>query len=143
MKSLETKVYIKPVDCFKPQRFCDQTNDTMPYDVYEEVDFSIPQSIFIGTTIEIYNQTENVYINLTDLNAGSTNIFEAYWNLTYEHGSGIGYGSLKINCTFEIVDDILKIQINLDYIYYRIRPFYKSGEFIAYVHPDYTYSIIN
>ena len=145
MKSLESSVYIKPLDCFKPIRVCRHLSlsEQLPHDIYEVGNFQISQSTFSGTSIELHNNTANVNISIDYLDGSATNLFEAYWDLTYEHGSGIGYGLLKINCSYEIIGDTLKILINLDYAYDRIRPFYKSGEFKVYFHPNYTSTIIN
>ena len=147
MKSFESNVYLYCVDCFKPSRECQHVslNEQLPYDVNEIGAYNITEAenSFSETSIEIYNNTANVNISMDYLDVSSTNLFEAYWDLSYEHGSNLGYGLLKINCSYEIIDEFLKIYINLDYAYDRISPFYNSREFIAYVHPDYTYSIIN
>jgi hypothetical protein len=146
MKSLELNVWAKTTDCFKAIRICNPTSDTFPYDVYEVGAYNITEAetSFSGTSIELHNNTANVNITIgDDLSVSSPNIFEIYWDLTYVHGSMYGYGSLKINCSYEIIDNTIEIYINLDYAYDRIRPLYYSGEFNVSVHPDYTFSIIN
>ena len=145
LKSLESDVWAKATDCFKALRICDQTQDTPAYDVKEVGAYNITEAeiFFSGTSIELHNNTANVNITTFALDSSSINLFEAYWDLTYVQGSMYGYGALKINCSYEIVDEVLKIYINLDYAYDRIRPIYSSGEFTVYINQDYEYSIIN
>ena len=145
LNSLKSSVWAKATDCFKAIRICDVTQDTFPYDVYEVGAYNITEAetSFSGTSIELHNNTANVNFSISDLAANSTNLFEAYSPASDATLVTECIGTLNIICSYEIIDNNLEIQINLDYAYDRIRPIYSSGEFNISVHPNYTFSIIN
>lgn len=125
------------VDCFKPQRYCDQTIAQNPWEVQTNGSYVIPRAGHDVSTIEIYNDTTNAPITYLLLDQSSDNILEANWNLIYLQGPMYGLGILDVGFSHKIVGDILKIYIDLIYQPDLIRSIFQGGYLNIQTHPNY------
>ena len=125
------------VDCFKPQRYCDQTIEQNPWEVHTFGSYVIPRAGHDVSTIEIYNDTTNAPITYLLLDQSSDNILEANWDLIYLQGPMYGLGIIEIEFSHKIVGDILKVYIDLIYQPDLIRPIFHGGYLNINTHPNY------
>lgn len=135
----EGDIYLKVIDCFKPQRFCRQYGTT-PHTENATGSYSIPITDYEVSTIKFYNRAANVNIDYNSLPANSANIFEVNWLITYWHGANYGFGRLDVKFTPEIEGNTLIIYIDLVYEIDRLRPVFTECDFTIQVNPSYTYS---
>ncbi|MHA1744692.1 MAG: hypothetical protein ACTSWW_01765 [Promethearchaeota archaeon] len=118
--------------------------DTIGYDVMETGEYTIPAENYTGTEVLLtdYTAFANTTINISALEANSTNILEASWNLIYHTGGDSGFGLLQIDFSYEIIDTVLHISLDLEYEPDRIRPIYIGGEITIHIHPNYEFSFV-
>ncbi len=130
-------VWVFIVDCFKPQRYCDQTIEQNPWEVHTNGSYVIPRAGHDVSTIEIYNDTTNAPITYLLLDQSSDNILEANWDLIYLQGPMYGLGIIEVEFSHKIVGDVLKVYIDLIYQPDLIRPIFQGGYLNIQTHPNY------
>lgn len=130
-------VWAYVVDCFKPQRYCDQNFPQFPWEVQSIGSYVIPRAGHDVSTIEIYNDTTNAPITYLLLDQSSDNILEADWDLIYLQGPKYGLGTIDVEFSHKIVGDVLKVYIDLVYQPDLIRPIFHGGNLIINTHPNY------
>ncbi|MHA1986557.1 MAG: hypothetical protein ACW98D_07960 [Promethearchaeota archaeon] len=140
-------VHVFIVDCFKWQRFCNQANDFIPYDVPTSGQYIIPKDDHNVTTIEFYN-LNYIYLNITeylDINYQilpdntSDNIIDVVWDLTYQHAMGIGVGNIEVGISNNTEGNTLKVYFDLKYEIDRIIPTFTNYNVTVLIDPDYSF----
>jgi hypothetical protein len=140
-------VHVFIVDCFKWQRFCDQTNDFWPYNVHTSGEYVIPEKDHTVTSIEFYNlnyvylnETKYLDINFQSLPGTSENLIHLDWDLTYQHAMGIGVGFIEVGISNKTEGNILKFYFDLEYELDRILPTFTDYNITAFIYPSYSFS---
>ena len=126
-------VYIK--DCFKPQRYCDQTMPQFPWEVETNGTYFIPRSNYEVTDIHVIDNIANANITYFILPLDSEYLFNSEWSLIYEQGPDRGLGFIDLTISKKVVGDVLEIYIDLIYEKDRIKPIFTGGYFNIYSYP--------
>jgi len=139
-------VHVFIVDCFKWQRFCSHI-DPWPYNVHTSGENIIPKKDHNVTTIQFYNmkyiyldRLKYLDISFELLPNASQNIVHLVWDMTYQHATGVGVGSIKVLFLNKTEGNTLKVYFNLEYELDKILPTFINYNITAFIHPNYSFS---
>ena len=139
-------VHVFIVDCFKWQRFCSHI-DPWPYNVHTSGENIIPKKDHNVTTIQFYNmkyiyldRLKYLDISFELLPNASQNIVHLVWDMTYQHATGVGVGSIKVLFLNKTEGNTLKVYFDLEYELDQILPTFINYNITAFIHPNYSFS---
>jgi len=70
----------------------------------------------------------------------SQNIVHLVWDMTYQHATGVGVGSIKVLFLNKTEGNTLKVYFNLEYELDKILPTFINYNITAFIHPNYSFS---